>query len=300
MTTQPAADTRDFTFSFRSESGAIAPPLFAYLQVLSVQGASGRVMMLLNRQGGDLSHPVGLFGVTLAPDRLAAVTAAVESIKWNELPEPTGGDISAATLSIAYTRDKRTIQRSFSARSREFMHAVAPVMTQVEEIGEALEQHPLRALKVEVVRIPRGFKLVIRNIGTGPVMLADARTPGKKPGTTRGTITIARTELGTEPTSFNRPAFEPLPLQPLGQAPPHVVLAPGQAHEVETVPWTPARPGHYFAGGTWEDYAGPVVDPKAVMPMIPDPDHLNDPRPYVLRGAAFSNDINFTIEKPQR
>ena len=52
---------------------------------------------------------------------------------------------------------------------------------------------------------------------------------------------------------------------------------------------------------SWEDYVGPEVDPKTVMPMIPEPDHaVQDPRPYVMRGAAFSKTVAFVVDGKRR
>jgi hypothetical protein len=302
--TQPPDDARDFTLTFRSDSDRIGPDLYAYMEVMRFDGRSGNAVMFLNRQGGDLRQPIGLFAMTLTPQQVAALGSSISAIKWNELPEATGGDISAAMLSIDYKHGTRLVQRSFNAQSMAFMKAIGPVITQVGDLGTAMEAHPARALSVSLARTAMGFKLVIRNIGTGPVMISDPRLSGGKGGGTRGTVGVVKVQK-RDPNVFAYPAkLQPVALQP----PPKdstkdsatVVIAAGQAHEVETVDWTPPEPGEYRAGGAWQDYVGPTVDPKTIMPTLPDPQHGDDKRPYAIRGAAFADDISFTVDKPRR
>jgi hypothetical protein len=168
-------------------------------------------------------------------------------------------------------------------------------MTKVDELGSMLIAHPQRAIEISLARTATGFRLVVRNVGTGPVMIADPRQQGPTPGTTRGSLKVAE---WTEQTDFAMVVWKPVPLQPLGSATEQVTIAPGKTFEVDTVAWTPATPGRYVAEGAWKDYVGPTVDPKAVMPMVPDRHGAEtDARPYVVRGAAFSAYLNFKVEK---
>ena len=109
-------DHSSFHFVFRSLTDRAGPNLYVYMYVLRVDGASRRVVMLLNRNGADRPGlPAGLFATTLSKEQATALREAVEGIKWNELPELRGGDISAAALSLDYSRGSRIIQRSFNA-----------------------------------------------------------------------------------------------------------------------------------------------------------------------------------------
>jgi hypothetical protein len=290
-----ADDARNYTLTFRSEMDRVAPGVFAYMTVIRVDGMSGRAAMMVNRHNGNLVHPVGLFGTKLAQMQVEGLAAAIDSIKWGTLPQPTGGDINAATLSIDYAHGSRIIQRTFNARNAEFVRALSPVMSKVDELGSMLIAHPQRAVEVAVVQTASGFRLILRNVGTGPVMIADPRQPGPTPGTTRGAVKVAE---WPEQADFAMAIWKSVALQSAGNAPDQVTISPGKTFEVDTVAWTPATSGRYVAEGSWKDYVGPAVDPKAVMPMLPDRHGAEtDARPYVVRGAVFGAYLNFKIEK---
>lgn len=293
---QPAHEDRDFHFSFRSEMDKIAPDLAGYMQVIRVDGATGKAVMLLNRYGGDLAErPVGLFGMALSKPQVAGVAEAIERIKWAELPRPQGGDINAAVLSIDFSRGTKIIQRSLNSRNAELLRELAPVMNQVTALSSALREHPLRAVTVSVAQSGDGFRLTLRNVGSGPVLLADPRhvPPGSQK--TRAVIRVAAAPPGVDFTDL---VWESVPLAPLGSAPAVVILGPGKTHEVNTVAWTAKQGGDHYLQAAWKDYVGPQVNPHDVMDAVPDPDKMGDPRPYVIRGAAFSTDVKFVASRP--
>lgn len=294
----PTEPDRNYDFTFRSQMDTMGPDLAGYLQVLRVQGATGHAVMVLNRYGGDLiRRPVGLFGATLTKMQTAAVGGAVDGIRWAELPQPKGGDINAAILSIDYSAGKKIVQRSFNARNTELLQALAPVMDQVTALSQELEQHPLRALDVSVAQAGTGFRVSVRNVGSGPVLLADPRHLATPTAGPRATVRVASAPPGMP---FSRLLWESVPLEPLGAAPAVLTLEPGKAHEVGTVAWAAKAAGDHYVQAVWQDYVGPAVDPKTVMDAIPAPDKLGDPRPYVIRGAAFSGYTKFTADKPRR
>lgn len=287
---QPAEDTRDFTFMYKAQGGGeAAPGVYAYTTVMKVHGQSGRALMVLNRHNGDLiGKPVGLFAGQLPSQQVADIGAAVEGIKWGELPQPTKGDVNAPMLALDYSRGLKIIQRSFNARNLEFIRSITPVMKRVDELGSGLLTKPARAVEVSVTRSGKAFKLAIKNVGSGPVMIADPRVAGSAPGSTRGSVSVAEEAVQTPGSFALPPIWGPIALQPLGNAPATITLAAGQTHEVETVPWSPpSSSGKYVVQGSWTDYLGPIVDPRDVMPFIPDVESA-DPKPYVIRGAAFS------------
>jgi hypothetical protein len=296
-------DPSSFRFTFRSAMDPVDlrpdPDLFVYLNVLRVDGHSRHALMVENRLGGDLlDRSVGLFATTLSKEQVAALGAALEAIKWNELPDLKGGDISAAALSIDYARGSKIVQRAFNARNWDFMNAISPVMSQTSDLMNLVGTHPARAIHVAVARTASGLRLILRNVGTGPVIVADPRK-SDGPGKTHGSVGVARDEDGPQTNTFSPPIpLQPVALAPLGDAPPFVTLASGKSLEVDTVPWTPPKSGSYFSRGKWEDYGGPEIDPKTMMPTVPEPDKIeSDARPYRIRGAAFSGVLRFPGKK---
>jgi hypothetical protein len=292
------ADPTHYKLTFRSTMDRIGndPELFAYLNVLRIDGATGRAIMVLNRENGDLpGRPVGVFATTLKKEQILALGAAIEGVKWNETGSLKGGDITAATLSLDYSRGAHIIQRDFNAMNGQFLDAIRAVMDQITNLMTMLEDHPARAIDVAVVQGPSGFKLVVRNVGTGPVAIADPRHPNKDGATTCGWVGAAR---DVPPA----PGSGPIPLLPvgfpaLGTAPALVTIAAGKSIEVDTAAWKPSGAGKYFARGNWKDY-GPVSgDPKAFLPLVPDPAVFEqDGRPYRIRGAAFSKALFFATK----
>ena len=285
---QPAHDNRrDFTFTFRSVTDD------ADKEITRIDGRTGSVIVFENRTGGDQPGPIGLFAMTAPKAQIEALSAGIEGLKWADLPALTGGDINLAMLSLEYARGSLVIQRDFNAGNRAFLNALGPVMRPLEAILVAASKAPVRAIDLSVARTEHGFKLVLRNVGTGPVMFTDARQPRRLPGQTCGRVLINAIGGASDEVPL-RPATGPL-------AP--VILGPGQTHEVETVPWTPPHPGKYFVGATWEDYGGPKVDPKLdpkdVMPEVPGPTDKPDARPFLIRGAAFTQGFELTVDKPR-
>ena len=297
----PVADKNSYELTVRSDADRLSAEQSAYMSVIKLNSATRQAMYLVNRHGGDLAaRPIGIFGDTLPAPRVASIRDAIERIKWADLPRPRGGDVNAAVISIDYSQGSKVIQRSFSARNAELLQALSPVMSQIDELGPVLMAKPLRAIEIEVERTLAGFKLVIRNIGAGPVVFADARLPAGDKAGARGGVSVAEKADGPAGTFVAPPPFRPIAMQPLGTHPPAVTLAPGQTYEAETLPWNPSQGGTFFARATWEDYEGPKVDPNTMLPLVPQPEQLSDPRPYGVRGAIFSKALKVVVDRPRR
>jgi hypothetical protein len=175
------------------------------------------------------------------------------------------------------------------------MNAIGAVMNEVTNLMRMVGRHPARAIDVAVVRGPSGFKLVIRNIGTGPVAIADPRHPGRHDGSTCGFVGAAQ-DIPAVPGSGPIP-LHPVAFPPLGAAPPLVTIAAGKSIEVDTVAWAPAKSGKYFARGNWQNYTPVGGEAKAFLPLVPDPVEIDhDARPYRIRGAVFSDVLLFTVK----
>lgn len=295
--TKPA-QPRDYTFAYRVEGGGEhTPGLYAYLTDIRVHGQSRRAVMLLNRHNGDLAgRSVGLFSGTLQPILAEQLAEDIEATKWADLPQPTKGDVNSPMLHLDYAHNTLIIRRDFNARNLEFIRSIPKVMKDVDDVGSLLASQPARAVNVAVARTSSGFNLTITNVGTGPVIIADPRPNAKGEGA-RATIQVAESPQ-QQPGSFALPpVWKPLALQPRDAEAKAITLAPGKAFTAESVAWTePPNGGKFVAQAQWSDYAGPQVEAKEVMPMVPDP-QSDDSRPYVVRGAAFSRFVNFTVEK---
>lgn len=302
MSNAPVDPVRDFTFTYKAMGGGeVSPGVYATMTVLSVNGRTGQGLMLLNRHNGDLlGQPVGIFTHTFNPERMTDIVSAFESTKWADLPQPTKGDVNAPMLSVDYGRGTLIIQRSFNARSLEFIRSIPAVMKQVDDLATALVTKPARAVICSVERSTDGFSLVITNVGTGPVVLADPRPADETEATGRGQVKVA-IEVPEVPGSFAMPPiWQTIPLALRGDSAASVTLAPGQSHKVPTVPWQPtASEGTYVAQAIWTDYAGPAVDHAKHLPLIPDPTAMDAAKPYIIRGAAFSSYTKFPAKKPK-
>lgn len=292
------ADPTHYRLTFRSTMDRIGndPELFAYLNVLRIDGATGRAIMVLNREGGDLpGRPVGLFAATLKKEQILALGTAIEGVKWNETGGMKGGDITAATLSLDYARGTRIVQRDFNAMNGQALNAISAVMNEITNLMRMVGSHPARAIDVAVVRGPSGFKLVIRNVGTGAVAIADPRHPGRHDGSSCGWVGAAQ-DIPPVPGSGPIP-LHPAGFPPLGAAPPLVTIPAGKSIEVDTVAWAPSKSGKYFARGNWENYSPVGGEAKAFLPLVPDPVEIDhDTRPYRIRGAVFSAALFFTVK----
>ena len=287
-----------FTLTFRSEMDRFPTGGAAYATVTRVSGQTGRAVMSINRWNPNLPKPIGLFGNKLTREASEAISASVEATKWAELPPAKGGDISGAQLTIEYTRGGRVIRREFNSYNLELVRALGPVMSAIDTVLDQVTPHPLRALQLGIKRTPTGFRVSFRNTGTGPILMADPRLPAAAPGTgTRGRVQV--TAVPASRPGFDPPIPQPtfVELEPATGTPPPVTLAPGQTLELDTVPWKPAGPGDYVASASWVDYVGPTYDPHAVMDATPDPSHVDDSRPYVIRGGTFSTGINVKVDR---
>ncbi len=298
MTDSTGSPPPPFSLTFRSEMDPLSGGGAAYATAVRVAGDTGRAVMAINRFHPNLPKPIGLFADTLARDARDALADSVAAIKWAELPPAKGGDVSGATLTIEFARGVQIIRRVFNSHNLELVQALGAVLSEIEKVEQQVMTRPLRALQLGVKRTPTGFRVAWRNIGTGPLLLADPREPRSpsKPGT-RGYVEV--TALPPPRPGWDPPMPKPitLDLEAAAGALNPVTLAPGQALELDTVAWKPTAPGDHVAGASWIDYTGPAVDAHAVMESAPDPNRPDDGRPYLLRGGAFAAGIEFKAER---
>jgi hypothetical protein len=285
--------SKDFTLTFRSESDPLVggSSTFLYASALHVDGASGRAELRINHHQANLPHPIGLFADTVGAGRLDALAAALAAVDWAALPAGQGGDVSAATLTLEYTRGSNRVRRVFNARNANVLAALGPVMAQLDELDAQLLKKPRRALALAVARSRSGFKISWRNVGTGPITITDPRAAGTGAGAaTRGFVKLWR--LPPARPGWDPPIPTPItvPLVAATGADKPVTIAPGQTFEAVTQPVTaPAAPGEEIVQASWIDYDGPAPASSSSSSSLAE--QVDDKRPYVIRGAAFSGNV---------
>jgi hypothetical protein len=286
------ATTPPYTLTHRCASEPDSTPEGArYLTALRVEGASKRALLQIVRRLDDFGGPIGLFGDVLSDAQAASIPRAIDSIEWASLPRPIGGERNAPVLTLEYALGTKIVRREFSSMAGEFITAIRPIHSIVDDLVVRLHAKPQRAIEVSAARTAGGFKLVWRNIGTGPVMLADPRETEVPGGRSKGFADVVAIP---PPGKFAKSSI----IVPLAASatPTHPVkLPPGGVLELETVPWAPPSPGEYAVSAAWVDYDGPKVNEKDVMPRIPKLDDLHDARPFVIRGGAFSTGVRFQV-----
>ncbi|NVB38065.1 hypothetical protein G6O69_09495 [Pseudenhygromyxa sp. WMMC2535] len=306
----PSTDAdNDFRLDFRVRGGDLMATLpglepdddpveiHEYMTWLRVRGDLGLAMMVLSRHNGDLEgRPVGLFYVKLSAAELGDLRQRVESIKWAELPAPTGGDVTASTLELDYSHGSLLIRRQFNARNREFIAAIWPVMEALNAKQSGMLAAPANTLVVSASGTDdpakAGASLVqvsLTNTGRGPVTIVDPRVPNAA-GEAR--IELLFTAASQDPRP---PTWAAIPLPALAEgAPEQVTIPAGGSLKIPTT-WQ-AQPGDYYLRGEWKDYVGPN---PAQLPVMPLGDVIGEPHTahslYIVRGAAFSKGTPFTV-----
>ena len=291
--TKPTNAARDFVFTFRDLQDRITSDLYGQMEVIKIDARTGRTLFLENAISEDAPGPVGLFGMTLPPSRVDALIKILDGIKWGQLADPVGGDFQSPTLEIDYRRGSEIVQRGFNAASGgPFMRAVEPLVDLMGELMGELRKHPIRAVNATLEKTAAGVKLSLKNVGTGTVIVSDGRSVGSKRQGMRAGFSVLSCEPSGKPLSYTP---EPLAVQTDGKDHPPVTLAPGQVHELASVPFAPTEPGRYRVTGHWMNYDRPAIAPDNVMPMLPEPKELDDTRPYFLLGAAFTREITYEV-----
>jgi hypothetical protein len=296
--TKPTDAGRDFVFTFRDVEDRITSDLYGHMEVIKIDARTGRSLFLENSKDEDAPGAVGLFGVTLPPKEIDALIKILDGIKWGQLPDPVGGDFMSPTLEIEYTRGTEIVRRGFNAASHgPFMRAVGPLVDLMGELMGEIRKHPVRAVNATLEKTAAGVKLSLKNVGTGTVIVSDGRSVGAKRQGMRGGFSVLSCEPSGKPLSYTP---EPLAVQTDGKDHPPLTLAPGQVHELASVPFAPTTPGKYRVTGHWMNYDRPAIAPENVMPMLPEPKELDDTRPYFLLGAAFSREITYDVPAAPR
>ncbi|MCA9699608.1 MAG: hypothetical protein KC431_18925 [Myxococcales bacterium] len=254
----------------------------------------GIAVLVHGRDHQDLDRRgVGLFHARLELAALEALHAAVTRISWAALPRPIGYDVHASQLRLRYACDRTLIDRSFNARSANFITALGPLWPMLEDIGARAMRGPSGTLEPGLVisadpeePLRLTLRAELRNRSIGPVVLNDPRL--RRPGD------AARLELSIGPAVPGRDDLLPrqwttltVPALP-DDAPEVVVLAARKRWSVE-LPWVAPAPGRYLARMRWSDYGGPVSPAPAQVPWMPVPEtglSFVGSGPYPVRGSC--------------
>jgi hypothetical protein len=289
-----------FRLQFTVQGGNVyADGLYQWMTVLNARGGTApRASMLLTRHNGDLiGRPVGLFSQSLTPERSRQIESQLDAIATAALPEPARGDVMVSMLRLDYTHGRLTLNRQFSALSSGFLSAIDPAMKELRDLMSELLTKPERAIVVSVERSEDGrYGLKLTNIGVSDMIVADPRIPrASAPGGT-GLVRVAPAPVLVPGQMELPPRWQRIPLEPAPPVPDTgLTIKPQESLLIQCAPWPAPASGEYVAQATWEDYAGPSkIDPKKVQAPIPK-DADSDPKPLVLRGAAFSSYFRFKV-----
>ncbi|MCC5884889.1 MAG: hypothetical protein JJT88_00475 [Gammaproteobacteria bacterium] len=283
------------------ETDSTLVEIHEWMTWLRVRSDLGLAMMILGRHNGDLQgRPVGLFSTRLDAEETETLRDLMESIDWDHLPPPAGGDAMGSHLEIDYARGDTRIQRQFNARNREFIAAIESLMDPVNaRLGQMLAAPSNALTAVAAARVDaRDPALVhlefeLRNDGSAAVVIVDPRLPGAN-GKPRGRLMVTKLSQDSRP-----PAWTPIDLPTLTERQPEPVTLTAGAKLVIPVSWRSPQPGTYYLRADWLDYVGvtPAEGYASVMPLPADFDagHAGDIGAYAVRGAAFSSAVPFQL-----
>lgn len=250
---------------------------------------------------------IGLHHARLEVPELEALRAAVASIDWPSLPQPRGGDFNAQHYTLRYGCGKLLIQRSFNARSANFIEAIAPLWTLLGKVAARCMRGPSGTLTPIVERVvdpqdPRNCKVrvTLRNLGIGPIVITDPRVP------TDSAIPRFEVEVGERVT--DREWLGPFEWTPLAlpalpdDAPRSRILLSRHRIQFE-LPWRAPKPGNYELRVRWHDYGGPIEPVPNQVPFMPVPSKgraFVGSGPYAVRGTCQAR-LRFEIpDEPTR
>jgi hypothetical protein len=299
-----APQVSDFHLQFTLASGVLRDSgLYQWTSVVTLPGrAAPRCSMLLTRNNGDMiGAPVGLFSDSLRSEDARRLVERLDGIAAAN-QAPAGNDGRPFKFRINYEHSTLRISSDFNPQNVEFFQAMTPVIQDLQVVMSQLMDKPDRAL---VVSVDKGadsagrvqFTMRLTNVGVADVIVADPRlTPPGAPGQ-RAFFKVAPSPVDAPGQMPIPPRWLPLGLEPArqGVADIGLLLKPRESVSILSIPWSAPRSGEYVVQAVWEDYRGPgQLDPLAVQPPVPKSAEP-DPKPFVMRGAAFSKYLTFSV-----
>lgn len=277
----------DFVFTYRATGGPeIADGLAERESLLRVDGRRTVATYEQHRSVSERNgEPIGRFEVTVDPAVLLQLRAVLDTGILDQLSPTSGGSFSSALLTYGFEARGKRVEKVVSSGDHDQISRLGPLSGALNPIRVALFQHPRAALRLDLRHIAGAdgerFELVLVNIGTEPIEVANPRRLTGRPGS------AAFAEVAVVPPE--EPGVTPLPPDwttklhleraPAGaKEPPRIRLAPGAASAFRTEPWHHGpNPGmEYLIQAMFESYAATPANPGGASA-------------YLVRGAARSS-----------
>lgn len=254
----------------------IARGLYEAQSNLLVDTRTGRATLLMVRDEADNpGQPIGHFSTVLEPAALARLVDAGSEVDWDALPPANAGGPGQAFMRLKFREGTVQHDVGFSSMDITLIQQL-PLLPVLHEITMPLYASPQRALQVELpapvdlaVVQAKGFTLKLTNVGKEPLCILDPRRLAGDDDAFAGVNVAALTPetpgMTPPPLEWQRVGQPVLDADALKVARTrHIVLQPGQSHEVHTVRWSPqgytstyARSGEWVMQAQWLDYDMP-------------------------------------------
>jgi hypothetical protein len=246
---------------------------------LELRADEGVLQMEQNRSQSDgEGEPIGRFSMPADGEIVGRVRAALAAVSFSAMPPSGLGGPGASAFTIEVEDGEAKRSAGFSSRDIPILEHFEVLLNELSELSIDLEERATAAIVASLREPdPQGrFALVLSNVGTEPLYVADPRLLATFPDEWAG-IRIA--ELPEEEEGYTA---DPLEWGTLGLAPPpapltdrDVLLGPGESIELPTLPWLRPSSARYLAQGVFSSYAGASARDDV----------------FRVRGAAFSESI---------
>ncbi len=215
-------------------------------------------------EGGE---PAGSFRAELPANLAAKLQAELAKVDLSKLPSGTEGGPGASHLRIRATQGGRVSEVSLSSRDIPLLSQLEPLVDALDALSLHATEHPLEAVALTLARKPSGggFTLVLKNVGSRPVVLPDPRAlpaaSAERPPHSAGVRVAAYPRT---PPGVTAPPLEwsYLPLSHRSGAAAPVTLAPGQEARFDTEPLSGGK-GRHLAQGIYSSYQAAKSDAGA-------------------------------------
>lgn len=276
-----------FILKYREAGGPeLGKDLQEYQCVLELDRKTGTVYLETCRSASDApGEPIGTFRAPLSDELFKQIFNIVHSVGLADLPPPTQGRMATSVMTLTFEYGQTAVEKVFTDEDADLLERLDPLLQQLNQIIASLERHAESAVKIDI-KHSRGqgdgqFKIMITNLGSQPVCIANPHTFGDEDPDRWAGVRFA--ELPEERPGYTSPPLEwfnlILPVQKIQET--RVVLKPSKTFSASTNTWiAPRRNVRYIIQGVFSDYKGPG--------------DANDG--YPIRGVVFSEAIEITVK----
>lgn len=267
----PRAGAAEFTFDYTSTGGPYLGP-GVQERSWTVTVDSRRAECVLDRHRSDAEtpgEPIGLFRFEMTDDDLRALQATIRGAGLGALePKPGKGNPGSSLQTIDWWSPENTdpggrTTVSFDSTDRRLSGSIWPLMERVFALLAKGLESPESAVCVEAGLKPgiggQGLTMRLVNVGTAKACVNDPRVGVGSPDRFAVVRVAAKpaTQKGVTPTA-PRWTDVRIPASDEKGRPATVVLGPGEALDLGSVPWPSALPkgSAYLMHGAWSDYTG--------------------------------------------